>query len=161
MILFVNRERFSLKLTCLLVTGLLSIFSFICFSQQSHYTTTDLNIRSGAGANYRMLYSIPRGQPVDVLYKAGGSWVAVDYRGIKGFVNSNYLTGYSKHSQSQHIKTVPHYYKNIDGDRIQSPTHSDRVPNGATAVCKDGTYSFSRNRSGTCSHHGGVDYWLN
>lgn len=31
---------------------------------------------------------------------------------------------------------------------------------GATALCKDGTYSFSAHRSGTCSHHGGVKEWL-
>jgi hypothetical protein len=30
---------------------------------------------------------------------------------------------------------------------------------GATAVCADGTLSFSQNRSGTCSHHGGVHWW--
>lgn len=29
-----------------------------------------------------------------------------------------------------------------------------------TAVCRDGWYSCSLNRSGTCSHHGGVDQWL-
>ena len=34
------------------------------------------------------------------------------------------------------------------------------VPNGATARCRDGTYSFSKHRSGTCSHHGGVATWL-
>jgi uncharacterized protein YraI len=161
MILFVNGNRFSLKLTSLLVTGLLSIFSFVGFSQQSHYTTTELNIRSGAGPSYSILYTIPPGEAVDVLYKAYGSWVAVNYDGIKGFVNSHYLTGYYQQSQSQHIKTVPHYYKNKDGDRIQSPRHSNGVPDGATAVCNDGTYSFSRNRRGTCSHHGGVNYWLN
>ena len=33
-------------------------------------------------------------------------------------------------------------------------------PTGATAKCKDGTYSKSKNRSGTCSSHGGVDTWL-
>src|SRR3989449_5751163 len=33
-------------------------------------------------------------------------------------------------------------------------------PTGATARCRDGTYSFSRHRSGTCSHHGGVAAWL-
>src|SRR5690348_3223019 len=33
-------------------------------------------------------------------------------------------------------------------------------PPGATARCRDGTYSFSRHRSGTCSHHGGVATWL-
>jgi hypothetical protein len=30
---------------------------------------------------------------------------------------------------------------------------------GATAVCADGTLSYSANRSGTCSHHGGVHWW--
>jgi hypothetical protein len=29
-----------------------------------------------------------------------------------------------------------------------------------TARCKDGTYSYSQNRRGTCSGHGGVDVWL-
>jgi hypothetical protein len=33
-------------------------------------------------------------------------------------------------------------------------------PAGATARCSDGTYSFSQHRSGTCSHHGGVEVWL-
>jgi len=33
-------------------------------------------------------------------------------------------------------------------------------PPGATALCRDGTYSFSQHRSGTCSHHGGVARWL-
>ncbi len=33
-------------------------------------------------------------------------------------------------------------------------------PPGATARCNDGTYSFSRTHSGTCSHHGGVAQWL-
>ncbi|MFL2756376.1 MAG: DUF3761 domain-containing protein [Dehalococcoidia bacterium] len=28
-----------------------------------------------------------------------------------------------------------------------------------TAICKDGTVSYSTNRSGTCSHHGGVQTW--
>jgi len=30
----------------------------------------------------------------------------------------------------------------------------------ATAVCRDGTYSHSGHRSGTCSSHGGVAQWL-
>ena len=30
---------------------------------------------------------------------------------------------------------------------------------GASAVCADGTWSFSKNRSGTCSSHGGVHWW--
>jgi Protein of unknown function (DUF3761) len=34
------------------------------------------------------------------------------------------------------------------------------APPGATARCRDGTYSYSQHRSGTCSHHGGVAEWL-
>lgn len=30
---------------------------------------------------------------------------------------------------------------------------------GATAICADGTWSFSAHRSGTCSRHGGVHWW--
>lgn len=32
-------------------------------------------------------------------------------------------------------------------------------PKGATALCRDGTYSFSKTRSGACSYHGGVKEW--
>lgn len=34
------------------------------------------------------------------------------------------------------------------------------APAGATARCRDATYSFSVHHSGTCSHHGGVAVWL-
>jgi hypothetical protein len=34
------------------------------------------------------------------------------------------------------------------------------APQGATAQCKNGTYSFSKTRSGTCSRNGGVKEWL-
>jgi hypothetical protein len=32
---------------------------------------------------------------------------------------------------------------------------------GVTAICKDGSYSYSKNASGTCSGHGGVKKWIN
>jgi len=53
-------------------------------------------------------------------------------------------------------------YTNRDGQSVHSPAHSrsGRIPEGATARCRDGTYSFSRHRSGTCSRHGGVAAWL-
>jgi cardiolipin synthase A/B len=37
---------------------------------------------------------------------------------------------------------------------------SSAAPAGATAQCRDGTYSYSQHRSGTCSDHGGVATWL-
>ncbi len=44
---------------------------------------------------------------------------------------------------------------------LNTTTQNASVPVGATAKCKDGTYSSSKTRSGTCSHHGGVLQWLN
>lgn len=54
------------------------------------------------------------------------------------------------------------YYVNSIGDTVHSPawTNDNSVPDGATARCGDGSYSFSQHRSGTCSHHGGVAEWL-
>ncbi|OXC77574.1 DNA-damage-inducible protein D [Caballeronia sordidicola] len=52
-------------------------------------------------------------------------------------------------------------YRNHDGDTVHSPAHSrsGEAPDGATAQLRDGTWSFSRHRSGTCSRHGGVAAW--
>ncbi|QGZ42379.1 uncharacterized protein DUF3761 [Pseudoduganella flava] len=54
------------------------------------------------------------------------------------------------------------HYRNSKGDDVHSPaaSKSGKVPDGASAQCRDGTYSFSRSRRGTCSHHGGVATWL-
>jgi Protein of unknown function (DUF3761) len=35
-----------------------------------------------------------------------------------------------------------------------------KTPTGATALCKDGTYSRARYQHGACAKHGGVDKWL-
>jgi hypothetical protein len=40
-------------------------------------------------------------------------------------------------------------------DTAQTPSPGP-APNGATALCCDGTYSFSQQPSGTCSHHDDV-----
>jgi uncharacterized Zn-binding protein involved in type VI secretion len=53
-------------------------------------------------------------------------------------------------------------YVNRDGVAVHRPAHtvSGAVPAGASAQCRDGSYSFSTHHSGTCSHHGGVSQWL-
>jgi hypothetical protein len=52
------------------------------------------------------------------------------------------------------------YYTNVDGNRVHRPVRGDSRPSGATARCADGSWSFSQNHRGTCSHHGGVSQWL-
>lgn len=49
------------------------------------------------------------------------------------------------------------YYENVSGHCVHRPARS---PSGATARCRDGTYSYSEHASGTCSHHGGVGRWI-
>lgn len=58
------------------------------------------------------------------------------------------------------IDCGPGYYTNSNGSCVHDPTAAPEAPSGATALCGDGTYSFSQHRSGTCSHHGGVQRWL-
>ena len=55
------------------------------------------------------------------------------------------------------------YYANSSGHEVPRPCGDWRSnpglpPHGATALCRDGTYSYSEHpfAGGTCSHHGGV-----
>ena len=52
------------------------------------------------------------------------------------------------------------YYKNVSGHCVHRPVKAPKAPAGATAHCRDGTWSFSEHASGTCSHHGGVAVWI-
>jgi len=54
------------------------------------------------------------------------------------------------------------YYINSNGHQVARPcgnSKTDAPPSRATAICRDGTYSFSEHpyAGGTCSHHGGVE----
>jgi hypothetical protein len=53
-----------------------------------------------------------------------------------------------------------HYYTNVSGHRVHTPVHASHAPRGASALCRDGSYSFSQHHQGTCSYHGGVGSWL-
>ncbi len=66
----------------------------------------------------------------------------------------------SEHKQSPTLSNN-NYYENVDDNQVHSPAYSadSSIPAGASAQCGDGTYSFSQNRKGTCSHHGGVAQW--
>jgi Protein of unknown function (DUF3761) len=44
--------------------------------------------------------------------------------------------------------------------RRHVPSRSPEMPKSATARCRDGYYSFSEHRPGTCSGHCGVAQWL-
>ncbi len=50
-------------------------------------------------------------------------------------------------------------YTNVYGNEVPNPYAADTKPPGATARCRNGEYSFSQNRRGTCSGNGGVEEW--
>lgn len=82
--------------------------------------------------------------------------LAVLLLGASGFASSNV-------AEAKHRRRAYHskrYYVNSEGRRVHSPVRAKSAPAGATAECWDGTFSFSRNHRGTCSHHGGVKRWL-
>jgi hypothetical protein len=54
------------------------------------------------------------------------------------------------------------HYTNSSGKVVHAPAHTvtGAAPAGASAQCRDGSYSFSAHHRGTCSHHGGVAAWM-
>lgn len=56
--------------------------------------------------------------------------------------------------KAQQVRPSPNVQRPLVPQRTQ-PLR----PSGATARCRDGTYSYSASRRGTCSHHGGVAVW--
>lgn len=138
------------------------------------YTTANLHLRYGPGTRYQVVTVIPKGTAVTIDEDCNCKWIAVEYCGNIGYVSSKYLSnGYSRSSKTNrgyqyhhssttysHPTSSVRYYTNTYGERVQSPTYYSSIPSCATAICRDGTYSFSRNRRGTCSHHDGVARWL-
>lgn len=160
----------------------LLLLTFVLSAQGVRYTTANLNLRLKPTTSAQIITVMPKGTPVTLDDDCDCKWIPVSYNGLVGYVSSNYLSKvkptYSTSSNStveysqassNYIylqKNVNHpigrvrYYTNSSGEGVQSPTYYNRVPNGATALCRDGTYSFSRSRRGTCSGHGGVARWL-
>lgn len=152
---------------------------FSTFAQSFQYTQANLNLRKGPGTHNSIILTIPQGASVkiDKTKQNYFTWSFVTYKGVSGYVYNNYLGNTTpKHSSNSWFsassnstqKTIKSYnssgekkfYTNSKGVKVQSPTFYKSTPSGATAICRDGTYSFSRSRRGTCSHHGGVARWL-
>lgn len=141
---------------------LLATASIQVLSQHA-VTISNANLRETPGAATKILLHIPKGSEVYIQDCTVG-WCKLTYKDLSGFVSSK-LIRYTIASSNESTNTLEVYkkvkhYTNVNGERVQSPTYYNTAPEGATAICQDGTYSFSRNRRGTCSHHGGVKKWL-
>ncbi len=99
---------------------------------------------------------------------AGDTWVNGYYRGDGTYVQGHYRSApdgnpYNNYSTEGNVNP----YTGATGTARPAPntrsgysTPSYGTPaTQPTAVCRDGTYSYSQSRSGTCSYHGGVARW--
>lgn len=145
----------------LLLASLLISIAF-SFAQTAAVTSSSVNLRSTASIDNNVLGVIPQGETVDIT-ECDGDWCLVQYGENTGYVFKKLLrTGTAQEiSTPAPTATSPvHYYTNSRGNTVQSPTQYSSQPAGASAQCRDGSYSFSQSRRGTCSHHGGVARWL-
>ena len=122
------------------------------------YASVKLNLRQDSNSWSQVIMVIPRGTAVTMAEDCDCEWIHVSYQGQTGYVYSKYLQKF-KLTQDNSTTSVKHS-KNSAGRRTQSLTSHNSIPAGASAICWDGTYSFSQSRRGTCSHHGGVKIWL-
>jgi hypothetical protein len=119
------------------------------------YTTASVRLREKPAPTARALALLRQGTPVR-LYECSEGWCSVVVSRLAGYVLEEFLT-----TQPQPIAQGRGYI-NSQGEWVPSPTRTadGQPPAGASAKCRDGTFSFSKSRSGTCSHHGGVAEWL-
>lgn len=150
----------------IILFALLILNSVYCASQPK-YTTANLNVRTGPGTNYEVISVIPKGTVISQSDDCDCEWILVEYDKKIGYISAKYVSaaspqtvGVNKKSDEAQSQDLIKYYTNSAGVKVQSPTIYSSVPKGATALCRDGTYSFSKSRKGTCSHHGGVAKWL-
>ncbi len=61
------------------------------FAENATVTGSEVNLRDGPGANYRVIDSLKRGATVNVTDRSNGAWYAVEYDGGAGFMSSAYL----------------------------------------------------------------------
>ena len=59
----------------------------------------------------------------------------------------------SRDHESSHTAAGTTHHDNLPPDYYNTPDVDD------TALCRDGTYSYSQHARGTCSHHSGVSRW--
>lgn len=84
-----------MRKTCLrtLIAALLiaSTLSATACAETALVTGSEVNVRSGPGADFAILGSYSRGDTVEVLDRGSGSWYAVDYDGTIGYMSADFV----------------------------------------------------------------------
>ena len=127
-------------------------------AKQASVITDNAYLRQTPAGGGRVVEALPRGSSVEVI-RQKGAWFYVRSGASKGWMHGNTIR-YENASDSPPTTTRAEYPAYKTPAKTDSKTGGDIAnPSGATAKCRDGTLSYSRNRRGTCSHHGGVAVW--
>jgi hypothetical protein len=153
-----------MRITALVAALSLCLASHSLGSQQTQaqgaaVTRVATPLREAPSVESRAFATIPPKTDVNVTSCTDG-WCAVKYQNFAGHVIQVFLR-FPPVAVSQ-ATASGRGYTNSQGEWVPSPTRTvtGHPPTGASAKCRDETFSFSRSRRGTCSHHGGVAQWL-
>jgi len=149
--------------------SLLALASFVAvasaqsFSSQDTvaYATATIRVRERPAVTAQTVAILGQGTRIR-LYHCSEGWCGVSIQKLAGYALEEYLTPKSPRQVATAPTQQGRGYINVDGQWVPSPTRTadGQPPPGASAKCRDGTFSFSQHRQGTCSHHGGVAEWL-
>jgi uncharacterized protein YgiM (DUF1202 family) len=128
--------------------------------QTRYVTATTVNLRDCAGItcakvgtlSYRDSFEVT-GQDYD---SDGATWYSLRYYG-----QTAWIAGWLSSAQRPAAQPAPPAATQtpvVQPLPVQPPASSQCA--GASAICQDGTCSYSAHRRGTCSHHSGVKQWL-
>ncbi|HET6836644.1 MAG TPA: DUF3761 domain-containing protein [Gemmatimonadales bacterium] len=123
------------------------------------FTTASVWLQTSATftSSTRLVALLPRGAQVRIV-GCQKQTCRVEFRRYKGYILRELL----RTAPVENPVDPGRGYINSRGQWIPSPaqTIDGQAPDGATARGRDGSYSFSQSRRGTCSWHGGVEDWL-
>ena len=78
-----------------LLTAALGACALVCTARADcvggAVTSTDVNLRSGAGTDTAILDTLPSGTAVIVISDNGSGWYEVHYNGLNGYMSADYL----------------------------------------------------------------------
>ena len=151
------RRLFARLIFAVLLGGPVSAQAPVSSQDTLAYTTASVRLREKPFPTARALAVLPQGTAVR-LYGCSQGWCSVAVSRLAGYLLEEFLGAQASPAATSQGRG----YINSQGERVPSPTRTadGKPPAGATAHCRDGTFSFSRTRQGTCSHHGGVAEWL-
>ena len=125
------------------------------------FASVATTLRSQPFDSAHVVASLRKGARVR-LFMCSSAWCGASVGSVTGYIHEDSLLQPATPRAPATPEVAGRGYTNSQGEWVPSPRRSanGQAPSGASAHCRDGTYSFSRSRRGTCSHHGGVGSWL-